>query len=145
MTTRVEGAVTANVPAAVAYAQFFHVEEFPRFLPKVEHVACRGGERFSVRTRSGGDTREWEAEIVERMQDSLIVWRCAAGTPHAGVVTFASLPAGRCRVGLSIEFEPHGLRERLGVACGVPRREIAADLQRFADYLELRAVDEAAH
>ena len=139
MTTSVDEDVIVDVPAATAYRHCTRVEEFARFLPDVERAWRHDEAGFGLRTRVGDQVRDWEARIVERQRGSRIVWRCATGTPHAGVVTFTRLPASRCRVRLRVECEPPGRRGRSGSALGVPQRRIAQDLRRFADWVERRA------
>lgn len=142
MTTTVEQSVTANVPAERAYRHWLRFEEFPAFLEHVEDVEQQDENHYHWRAKIGSREREWDAEIVERIPDKRIAWRSTSGARHAGVVTFHHLERGRCRIMLQLEFEPEGAIEQAGSMLRIPQQQIAADLQRFATWVEEQARSE---
>ncbi|HEX5051301.1 MAG TPA: SRPBCC family protein [Planctomycetota bacterium] len=139
MRTIVEKSITANVPAATAYAQWTRPEEFPLFLEHVDFVHREDDRHFFWRTKLHGRTQEWMAEIVERIPKKRIAWRSTRGAQHAGVVTFHHLEQDKCRIMLQIGIEPEGVVERIGTALGIPAADIGDELRRFANHVEQQA------
>jgi hypothetical protein len=43
---------------------------------------------------------------------------------------------GRTKITATIEYEPEGLLEKAGCALGVPSGRVAADLERFRDFIQ---------
>ncbi len=132
----VESSVDVWVPAANAYAQWSRFEEFPQFMRHVESVQVLGDGRLHWKAEVGGKLLEWDAQITEQIPEKRIAWKGISGARHAGVVTFHRLADDKCRVMLQLEYEPHGLIERVGDFFGVPQRDIEEDLQRFAKFVE---------
>ena len=92
----------------------------------------------------GGKEKEWEAEIVEQVPDSRIVWESVDGIQSSGMVTFESLDSERTRITLALEYEPEGLVEKAGDAIGIPLGQVERDLQRFKDFIEKRGSAEGS-
>ncbi|HEY8760329.1 MAG TPA: hypothetical protein VIP52_05390 [Candidatus Dormibacteraeota bacterium] len=54
---------------------------------------------------------------------------------------FEPIDDGRCRVMLTMEYEPQGLTEIVGSALGFDSRSVEGDLKRFKEMAELQGVE----
>ena len=140
----VEKAIDINVPVRRAYNQWTQFEEFPRFMEGVEKVEQLDEKRLRWRADVGGRVEEWEAEITEQVPDMRIAWRSLEGARNAGVVTFHRLDDNHCRVMLQMEYDPEGVVESIGDALGFFKRRIAADMERFKEFMESRSAETGA-
>ncbi|HYG66249.1 MAG TPA: SRPBCC family protein [Anaeromyxobacteraceae bacterium] len=141
---RVEKSIEIEKPVRVVYDQWTQFEEFPRFMEGVEEVHQLDDKTLHWRARIGGRTEEWEAEIIDQVPDQSIAWRHLRGAVNQGVVTFTPLDAERCRVTLALEYDPHGIVEKVGDALGVVSRRVEGDLERFKRFIEERGSETGA-
>ena len=94
-----------------------------------------------VNTLPGLPTVEWDAEIINDVENERIGWRSLneSDVDHAGSVEFEPSGEGSTRVTVTIQYEP--LAGRLGTAVAKligqdPELKIADDLQRFKESME---------
>jgi uncharacterized membrane protein len=132
----IEDSVHVRVPVRMAYNQWTQFESFPRFMEGVVRVERTQSTLTHWVTRSGGVTREFDAEILEQRPDERLVWRSLDTPRHSGTVTFRSLGDDLTQVTLEIDFSPQGLMERAGDAVGMVRRRVHADLTCFKEFIE---------
>jgi uncharacterized membrane protein len=131
-------AIDVNAPLRAVYNQWTRFEEFPRFMESVVEVRQLSPNTLLWKVRIGGKEKEWEAEIVEQVPDSRIVWESVDGIQSSGMVTFESLDLEHTRITLALEYEPEGFVEKAGDAIGIPSGQVERDLQRFKDFIEKR-------
>jgi uncharacterized membrane protein len=141
---RVEKSVEVNRPLRMVYDQWTQFEDFPRFMEGVEEVHQLDDKTLHWKARIGGRTEEWEAEIVQQIPDQTIAWRRTRGAVNSGVVLFTPLDAERCRVTLALEYEPHGVVEKVGDLLGFVTRRVEGDLERFKRFVEERSAETGA-
>lgn len=133
----VAASVDVGVPARTAYDQWTRVESFPAFMPGVVAVRRLGHRSTHWVTEVAGAHREFDAEIVEQQPGERIAWRSTGGdVRHTGAVTFEPLSAGKTRVTVDMDWEPHGLIEKVGSVIHFDRFQVKADLLRFKQFLE---------
>jgi uncharacterized membrane protein len=132
----IEKSIEVEVPLRTAYNQWTQFEAFPRFMEGVQQVTQLDDKRLRWRANVGGQEKEWEAEITEQRPDERVAWRSRSGAPNGGVVTFHRIADARTRVMLQLEYEPEGVAENVGDAIGVVSRRVAADLERFKEFIE---------
>jgi len=94
------------------------------------------------RSEYGGDRNEWTAEITEQVPDQRIAWRSVDGKTNAGEVTFKPADANKTEVTVQMDWEPQGLKEKIGGALGFDDRQISGDLKRFEEVLDERGGQE---
>ena len=140
----IEESVDVGVPLSTAYNQWTQFEEFPQFMEGVEEVRQLDDTHLRWRASIAGDTQEWTAEITEQHPDHRIAWRSTEGATNAGVVTFHRIDDDTTRVMLQLDYEPEGVKEKVGDAVGVPDRRIRADLGRFKEIIESRGSETGA-
>ena len=132
----VESSIDVNVDRTTAYNQWTQFESFPQFMENVTSVHQLDDRRLRWVAEIGGQTREWEAEIVEQIPDQRIAWSSVSGEPNGGIVTFQSLGDTTTKVHLRMEYEPQGLLESAGDLLGVVDRQVKGDLERFKRFIE---------
>jgi uncharacterized membrane protein len=137
----IEQSIDVNVPVRTAYNQWTQFEEFPRFMEGVEEVRQLDDTHLHWKTKVGGRTKEFEAEITEQRPDERIAWSATQGAEQAGVVTFHRVDEGRTRIMLQLEAEPEGVVEKAGDALGLLKRRVKGDLERFKEMIEQRGAE----
>jgi uncharacterized membrane protein len=135
---RLEKYVDINVPVRTAYNQWTQFEEFPRFMEGVESVKQLDDIRLHWVANVGGERKEWDARITDQIPDQRIAWRSEGGEFTAGSVSFNPLGSTQTRVIVQLDYEPHGITEKVADALGVVSRRVEGDLERFKDFIEKR-------
>ena len=140
----IEQTIDVNVPLHTAYNQWTQFEEFPSFMEGVESVTQLDDRHLRWVADIGGETREWQAEIVAQEPDRRVAWRATDGKDNAGVVTFQPLDQTTTRVEVQMQWEPEGMKEKAGSMVGMDDRRVKGDLERFKDMIESRGVESGA-
>jgi uncharacterized membrane protein len=133
----VQQSVDVAVPIRVAYDRWTKFEDWPDFMHRVESVDQADDTTLSVALKVWGITRRFEADIVEQRPDQRIEWNSTGGLANTGVVTFHKLADRLTRIEVSLDFEPHGMLEKMGRGMRFSKRAIRADLHRFKALVEL--------
>jgi uncharacterized membrane protein len=133
----IQQSVDVAVPIKVAYNRWTMFEDWPDFMHRVESVDQADDTTLSVSMKVWGLTRRFEAEIVEQRPDERIEWNVSEGLSHTGVVTFHKLADRLTRIEVSLDFEPHGMLEKMGRGMRFAKRAVRADLHRFKALVEL--------
>jgi len=139
-----EKIIEVNAPLNRVYNQWTQFESFPEFMEGVMEVKQLDDKRLHWKANIGGKAKEWDAEIVEQVPDSLIAWRSVSGPPHNGTVSFRMRGPNRTEIMVRIEFQPQSMLESLAGAFGVVGRRIEEDLQRFKEFIENRPAETGA-
>ena len=134
----IEKSIEVNVPEYVAYNQWTHYEEYPRFMEGVKEVKRLDVNRFHWKTAIAGQDKEWDVEITERTADQRLAWTSRGGAIKGWVVTFHRLSDARSKVMLQLEYDPQGFVENVGDALEVVSSRVQADLGRFKEFIEKR-------
>jgi hypothetical protein len=130
-----------NAPVGAVYDQWTQFEEFPRFMEGVVEIQRHDARRLLWKVNIGGKDKEWEAEILEQVPDTRIVWESVDGTQNRGVIAFEPLELDRTLITLTMEYEPEGFLERAGDALGIPSGQVEGNLKRFRDFIERREME----
>ena len=134
----VESSIDVNVDRTTAYDQWTQFESFPQFMDGVKSVRQLDDRRLHWVAEIGGETREWDADIIEQIPDQRIAWSSTSGEPNGGVVTFQTLGDKMTKVHLRMDYEPQGLTEKAGDLLGIVDRQVEGDLERFKRFIESR-------
>jgi uncharacterized protein YndB with AHSA1/START domain len=130
-----------NAPLRAVYNQWTQFEEFPRFMEGVREIRQHGARTLFWKVNIGGKDKEWEAEILEQVPDTRIVWQSVDGTENRGMILFEPLDSERTRITLTIEYQPEGILEMAGDALGIPSSQVEGDLKRFRDFIEKKELE----
>jgi len=136
--------VDVDVPIRLAYDQWTQFESFPTFMGGVDSITQTDDTHTHWKTTVGGVTREFDTVITEQHPEERVAWKSTDGKTHAGVVTFHKLDDSTTRVTVQLDWEPEGLKEKVGAAVGVDDHQVKADLKRFKQFIEERGQAEGA-
>jgi uncharacterized membrane protein len=139
---QVKRAITINLPAHQVYSFWRDFQNLPRFMAHLESVQVMDGRSRWRAKAPAGMSVEWEAEVVEDLQNEMISWRSLPGTlvPNHGSVRFLPAPGGRgTEVFVELSYEPPG--GAIGAAIAKlfgeePSQQVAGDLRRLKQVLE---------
>ncbi len=131
--------IDVNVPLTTAYNQWTQFESFPEFLTFVDSVTQVDDVTNRWKVTIGGVEREFVTKVTEQHPDERVAWNSTGGeVDHAGVVTFHRLSDTETRVTVQLDWEPEGLREKLGAAFGIDDHAVRKDLRNFKEFIEAR-------
>lgn len=136
--------IEINRPANELYRFWRSFDNLPRVMSHVESVEVLNDRmsHWKVKTLPGAPTVEWDAEIINDVENERIGWRSLADADvdNAGSVEFEPTGDGRrTRVTVTLQYAPPA--GRLGAAVAQllgedPDSKIAQDLQRFKESME---------
>lgn len=137
-------AVEVEVPVSVAYNQWTQFEKFSDFMSGVENVRQIDESTLHFSTKVGGVKREYDARITEQVPDVVISWESIDTPRNAGTVRFDDLGPNRSGISVTLEWEPEGFVEKAGAALSADEMQVAADLDKFKDFIEDRGRETGA-
>lgn len=137
----VEDVVIINRPVAEVYRFWRNFENLPRFMNHLESVAVReSGITHWVAKGPAGVPVEWDARIINEIENSVIGWQSLEGSmvATAGSVHFEETPGGT-RVRVHFQYDPPA--GKLGAAVArmfgeEPNVQVRDDLRRLKEILE---------
>ena len=142
---KIERSIRIERPPEDLYRFWRNVANLPRImhhLHSVEVVNDRLSHWVVKTLPAGAGTVEWDAEIVNEIENELIGWRSLAGADvdNAGSVRFQRAADGRATdVTVTLQYDPPGgpIGARLAKLFGDdPQRMVEEDLQRFKETME---------
>jgi uncharacterized membrane protein len=137
----VEHSVLIRKPAAQLYRFWRNFENLPKFIQHLETVAVReeGISHWVARGPAGIEV-EWDARIINDIENKLIAWQSLKGSDvaTAGSVTFDETDRGTL-VHVHMQYNPPG--GKLGAAIAYafgeePNIQVQEDLRRFKTLME---------
>ncbi len=137
----VEEAVTINKPVADVYRFWRNFENLPKFMNHLDSVAEReAGISHWVACGPAGTKVEWDARIVNEIDNKVIGWQSLEGSTvsTAGSVNFDEASHGT-RVTVRLQYSPPAGRVGAAVARlfgEEPSIQVREDLHRFKQLLE---------
>lgn len=137
----VEDSVTINRPLAEVFRFWRNFENLPKFMRHLESVSMREeGISHWVARGPAGTTVEWDARIINEVDNKVIGWQSLEGSTisTAGSVNFDETPHGT-RVRVHLQYNPPA--GKLGAAVArlfgeEPTVQVREDLRRFKALLE---------
>lgn len=144
----VEESVTINRPVDQVFRFWRNFENLPKFMQHLEAVAMReAGISHWVARGPAGTTVEWDARIINEIDNKLIGWQSLEGSDvaTAGSVHFEETGFGT-RVRVRLQYKPPG--GKLGAAVArlfgeEPGAQVREDLRRFKALLETGGIPTA--
>ena len=128
--------IEVNVPVSTAYNQWTQFADFPKFMDGVKSVEQLDDTHLRWVAEVGGQSRDWQAEIVEQVPEQRIAWRATDGDGPNGLVSFEPLGEDTTLVTVEMSYEPEGLKEQLGAKIGLDSRQVKEDLGRYKELVE---------
>ena len=136
--------IEVNVPVSTAYNQWTQFADFPKFMDGVKSVEQLDDTHLRWVAEVGGQSRDWQAEIVEQVPEQRIAWRATDGDGPNGLVSFEPLGEDTTLVTVEMSYEPEGMKEQLGAKVGLDSRQVGADLERFKQLVETTGAETGA-
>ncbi len=140
-----------EVPVADAYGYWRRLENLPRFMKHLNQVTeTPDGTSHWVAAGPGGLAVEWDAEVINEVENKVLAWRSLPGSDvvTAGSVTFRETRAGRgTQVSVHLQYAPPAGKAGTLVASlfgREPSQTIREDLRRFKRLLEAGERPQAA-
>ena len=142
----VDEAITVRRPVADVFRYWRNLENLPTFMRHLESVSERdAGVSHWVACGPAGTRVEWDARIINEIDNRLIGWQSLEGSTvaTAGSVTFREAPRGT-EVRVHLQYNPPA--GRLGAAVAwlfgeEPHLQVREDLRRFKQLIETGAVE----
>ena len=138
----VREAIRLERPRHEVYAFWRRLENLPRFMEHLQSVTDLGGGRSHWVATGPRTAVEWDAEIVNEVEDEVIGWKSVPGSDiaTAGSVRFSTARQGRntqMSVHLQYSAPGGGVGRLLALLLGRdPAHMIREDLRRFKQLLE---------
>lgn len=142
--TKIRRSIEISRPPAELYRFWRSFDNLPRVMSHLESVQVINDRmsHWRVRTIPGGPSVEWDAEIINDIENERIGWRSLhdADVDNAGSVEFEPTGDGqRTRLTVTLQYAPPA--GRLGAAVAKllgedPDYKIGQDLQRFKESME---------
>ena len=137
----VEESVTINKPVNEVFRFWRNLENLPTFMNHLESVSMReAGVSHWVARGPAGSTVEWDARIINEIDNKLIAWQSLEGSTitTAGSVNFRETTRGT-DVRVNLQYNPPA--GKLGAAVArlfgeEPTVQIREDLRRFKRLME---------
>jgi len=139
----VEATITVYKPVADVYRFYRNLENHPRFVTHLKSVRKLDNKRSHWVARSPLQSSiEWDAEIEEERENSLLSWHSLPGADvtNSGTARFRELPGERgTEVHVSLEYQPPG--GMVGTALAkllhtITTQRLREDLRHFKQLLE---------
>lgn len=140
----VEESVTINRPVSEVYRFWRNFENLPRFMKHLESVSVREeGISHWVARGPAGVPVEWDARIINEIENTLIAWQSLEGSTiaTAGSVHFEEVGGGT-RLRVRFQYDPPAGKVGATVAKLLgedPAVQVREDLQRLKTILETGA------
>jgi uncharacterized membrane protein len=138
----VKKSITIGRPVDELYRFWRNLENLPRFMDHLESVRVTGDRSHWVAKGPAGRSVEWDAEIINEVENQLIGWRSLPGATvaSAGSVNFDDAGPDRgTRITVHLQYDPPA--GKLGALFAKlfgeePSQQIHEDLRRLKRLLE---------
>jgi uncharacterized membrane protein len=139
----VRESIRLEVPRPEVYRFWRRLENLPRFMTHLDRVMeSADGHSHWVAVGPAGLSVEWDAQIINEVENELIAWRSLPGSDvvTAGSVNFAAARAGRStEVSVNLQYAPPAGKAGALIASlfgREPAQTIREDLRHFKQLLE---------
>ena len=141
--TKLQQSITIQRPARDLYRYWRQVENLPNVMSHLRSVVAMNEHQshWIVDTLPHAPEIEWDAEIINDVEDERIGWRTLKGAvvEHAGSVVFEARGEATTKVTITLQYDPPGGPLGAAVASLLgqdPAKKIGEDLARFKDVME---------
>ena len=139
-----------EVPVAEVYRFWRRLDNLPRFMTHLNRVSeTPGGTSHWVAAGPAGIAVEWDAEIINEIENKLLAWRSLPGSDvvTAGSVSFVAARSGRStQVSVHLQYAPPAGKAGALVASlfgREPSQTVREDLRHFKQLLEAGEIPRA--
>jgi uncharacterized membrane protein len=146
----VRESIRLEVTLEAVYRFWRRLENLPQFMTHLERVTETGeGKSHWVASGPAGLAVEWDAEIINEVENQVIAWRSLPGSDvvTAGSVNFDAVRGGRStQVSVHLQYAPPAGKAGALVASlfgREPSQTIREDLRHFKQLLEAGEIPRA--
>ncbi len=139
----VRESVRLEVPVGDVYRYWRRLENLPRFMTHLDRVTERSdGRSHWVTSGPAGLVVEWDAEIINEVENEVLAWRSLPGSDvaTAGSVKFESVRGARStQVNVNLQYAPPAGKAGALIAFlfgREPSHTVREDLRQFKQLLE---------
>jgi uncharacterized membrane protein len=125
--------VVADVRAV--YDLWLAFEDYPRFMAVVDRVDVVAGDRLRWTSVLDGEVVEWDARIVEHLEDTRVRWEAVDGR-ECGEVTFGKVDAQTTRLRYQLEYDPDRWGHDPAAVESMMDERVRTDLRNFKEIAE---------
>ena len=147
----VRESIRLEVPVADVYRFWRRLDNLPQFMKHLDRVTeTSDGKSHWVTSGPAGLAFEWDAEIINEIENKLLAWRSLPGSDvvTAGSVSFDSVRGGQStQVSVNLQYAPPAGKAGALVASlfgREPSQTVREDLRQFRQLLEAGEVPRAA-
>jgi len=140
---KVTQSITIQRSSQDLYRYWRQVENLPQIMSHIRSVVATNEHQshWIVDTLPHAPEIEWDAEIINEVDDERIGWRTLKGAvvAHAGSVVFEAIGGATTKVTVTLQYDPPGgpLGAALASLLGQdPAKKIGGDLSRFKEVME---------
>jgi uncharacterized membrane protein len=149
---KVRESIRLECPVEEVYRFWSRFENLPTFMENLAEVTDLGGGRSHWVARGPGGVRvEWDAEIINEIQNKVLAWKSLPGgdVVSAGSVTFEPARGGDrgTQLTVTLQYDPPAGKFGALVASAFgsePSQTIREDLRRLKQLLEAGEIAKAA-
>lgn len=136
-----EEQIDVEVPATTAWDWLHRVEDYPRFVGGCRHARTEGLHRAHLDIETRDRVYGVDAEILDRGQGRLMMWRTMNGVKLRGTFSVLPLDPQHTRVQVRLTYDPETVKEEFGGPKGFAQasaieRLVRDDLRQFKDLAE---------
>jgi uncharacterized membrane protein len=146
----VREAIRVERPVADVWHFWRRLEQLPRFMTHLDRVTeTSDGQSHWVATGPAGLTVEWDAEIINEVENQILAWRSLPGSDvvTAGSVTFHAVRGGRgTQIQVNLQYAPPAGKAGAFIASlfgREPSQTLREDLRHFRQLLEAGEIPRA--
>lgn len=151
--TKLQQSIAINRPPHDLYRYWRSFENLPRIMRHLDSVQVINEHlsHWTVNTLPGGPQLEWDAEVINDVENQRIGWRSLDGgdVENTGSVVFKPMAGGkRTWLSVTLQYDPPGGMIGTTIAKWLgedPRIQLAEDLRRFKEQMELGTLFHAGH
>ena len=140
---KVRQSITIQRPSQDLYRYWRQLENLPKVMSHIRSVVAINEHQshWIVDTLPHAPEIEWDAEIINEVDNERIGWRTLKGAVvgHAGSVVFEAIAEATTKVTVTLQYDPPGgpLGAALASLLGQdPAKTIGEDLARFKEVME---------
>jgi len=146
----VRESIRVEMPVADVYRFWRRLEHLPSFITHLDRVTeGSGGKSHWIAAGPGGLAVEWDAELINEIENEVLAWRSLPGSDvvTAGSVRFEAARGGRStQVSVHLQYAPPAGKAGALIASlfgREPAQTIREDLRHFKQFLEAGEIPRA--
>lgn len=131
----VDNTVEVGADIRAVYETWTAYEDFPAFMEVVERVDLIPEDSLHWVVVVEDDIVEWDADIVEYVEDQSVSWKAVDGR-ETGKVSFEKLGVDRTKVHYELEYDPKAWEGEPDKTRRWMRKRVDKDLKAFKTFME---------